>query len=388
MLIVFAVWIALVSSGRIFAAGECATDPNPCFGPRSWIEDLEEDVLVASPDDWQRRNGNSAQPFYGNGQAFFDGQSAAWTLFDSMDHFFNGNTTVKIQMDENPGGPGDRGAGWWINADNEGLQGGFYPIYGVLARNGDGEQVYQFGQASNAALEEVVIADGPMEAEIFLLLPEDGSTTMDLVYTITDSDDQVHDGLVEVPGRDGTIDDKWLTFFSMADGQGVFEYIEVHNQPQDVEISCDFDGNGACELADIDQLVGGIVAGTTEAKFDINGDGSVNASDLDEWRSLAGTQNGLARPYLAADTNLDRVVDAGDLNNLGLSWSTSPNVWSGGDLNADGSVDAGDLNLVGLDWQEEVGLAAANASAVPEPNSFFMVLLLGVMGLTLRGRHS
>ena len=108
-----------------------------------------------------------------------------------------------------------------------------------------------------------------MEAEIFLLPPEDGLGDMGVAYSITDSTEQVFDGFFEAPTRSGTIDDKWLTVFSMADGQGVVDYIEVHNQPQDTGPACDVDGDGICDLFDIDQLVGGIVVGSNPVAVDM-----------------------------------------------------------------------------------------------------------------------
>ena len=107
--------------GHVSAAGECVADPNPCFAPRSWIADFDEDPLVDEPDQWQQRGGTNPLPSYENGLAILDGTDRAWMGIDSMDHYFVGTTTVDIAMHANPGGPGDLGAGWWINMDNEGL---------------------------------------------------------------------------------------------------------------------------------------------------------------------------------------------------------------------------------------------------------------------------
>ncbi len=373
--------IVLVSPNFVQAAGECDDNPNPCFAPRSWIEDFDEDPLIASPGDWQRRNGTSPQPTYQDGKAFFDGTQNAWTLIDSADHYFVGNTTVNIVMDENPGGPGDSGAGWWINMDNEAVQGGHFKIFGVLARNDNGEQVYRFGQASNAFDEEIVLEDGPMSAEVFLLPPEDGVGDMGVAYSITDSSEQVFDGFFEIPSRNSPIEDRWLTVFSMGAGQGIIDYIEVHNQPTDL-VSCDIDGDGFCDIIDIDQLVGGIIGGSNDSSLDVNGDGTVDHADLDDWRSVAGTENGFAGPYLEGDSDLSGMVGAGDLNNVALGWTGSPNTWSGGDFTADGKVDAADLNVLGLNWQASTPLAA---QAVPEPAAG-MLLLLALSALASRRR--
>ena len=131
----------------------------------------------------------------------------------------------------------------------------------------------------------------------------------------------------------------------MSDGQGIVDYIEVHNQPQDTGPLCDFDGDGLCNVADIDQLVGGIIDGGNDPGLDINRDGVVDTGDLDDWRSEAATENGLAGPHLKGDSDLSSKVDAADLNNLGINWTNAPNTWSGGDFTANGIVDAAWLTL-------------------------------------------
>ena len=146
-------------------------------------------------------------------------------------------------------------------------------------------------------------------------------------------------------------------------------------------LPCDFDGDGICNVVDIDLLGKEIIAGTNNLDFDVNGDGSVNLADQDQWRSDAATANGFSEPYLPGDANLDGSVLVGDLNILGTNWQQSPDPWGSGDFNVDGIVDVADLNLLALNWQESIPAAAA---AVPEPASF--VLALGALLLLMTRR--
>jgi hypothetical protein len=139
---------------------------------------------------------------------------------------------------------------------------------------------------------------------------------------------------------------------------------------------CDFDGDGDCDLVDLDELqyVG---LGGTESKYDVDGSGgTINSDDTVAWLDLNGTVPG--------DANLDSAVDAGDLNAVGLNWqSTVADSWAQGDFDGNGTVDAGDLNLVGLNWQFGAPVAAESA-AVPEPSTGW---LLAVGVLVMLGRR-
>ena len=148
--------------------------------------------------------------------------------------------------------------------------------------------------------------------------------------------------------------------------------------------NCDFNGDSACDVADIDSLGKVIIAGTNEAAFDVNGDGVVDIADQDMWREIAATENGFAEPYLNGDANLDGSVLVGDLNIVGTNWQGSPDPWGSGDFNVDGVVDVADLNLLALNWQDSIPLAAAG-QAVPEPSSLALLALAGI-ALLLRRR--
>ncbi len=151
-----------------------------------------------------------------------------------------------------------------------------------------------------------------------------------------------------------------------------------------VEVLCDFDGNGVCDIADIDMLTIELAAGGNNLALDIDNSGAVDAGDLDEWRSVAAAENGWAEPYFPGDANLDGTINAADLNKVGLNWQMAQDRYSEGDFNGTGSVDAADLNLIGLKWQQSIA-AASSAAAVPEPGGV-LLLVLGLVAVAARRR--
>lgn len=107
---------------------------------------------------------------------------------------------------------------------------------------------------------------------------------------------------------------------------------------------CDFDGDGACNVTDIDALVAEIASATHDATFDLNLDGQVNLADRDQWLVSAGAANLTGRNrYLLGDANLDGVVDGLDFIDWNRYKFTSVAAWSVGDFNADGMVDEADF---------------------------------------------
>ena len=147
-------------------------------------------------------------------------------------------------------------------------------------------------------------------------------------------------------------------------------------------VECDFDGNGTCDISDINDLSAVITAGSNDASFDMTGDGVVDQADRDAWHVATDT--------LPGDANLDGVVNAPDLNALGGNWQQDVDSWASGDFNGDGAANASDLNIVGGNWQRTSadwqatlgGAAAASAAAVPEPAGM-TTILVSLLGLAL-----
>ena len=70
-------------------------------------------------------------------------------------------------------------------------------------------------------------------------------------------------------------------------------------------IPCDFDGDGDCDIDDLDLLIGEIASGNNNAFFDLTGDSVVDLADRDQWLADAGAMNLQSmNPYLVADANL------------------------------------------------------------------------------------
>ncbi len=140
--------------------------------------------------------------------------------------------------------------------------------------------------------------------------------------------------------------------------------------------ACDFDENGRCDIADLDQLLySGLTSG--DLKYDLDGSGTVDLKDRDSFLSGLSTVPG--------DFDLDGKVVASDLNVLGGNWQqTGLTSYAQGDANGDGVANAQDLNAVGNNWQAGAAPLAATA-AVPEPSSGILVLA-ALLGLTVRRR--
>jgi hypothetical protein len=130
-----------------------------------------------------------------------------------------------------------------------------------------------------------------------------------------------------------------------------------------IGLTCDLNGSGHCDIADIDLLMNAIAAETHAVAMDLNDDGFVDDADRDVWLADAGPANGFAGAFLVGDANLDGSVGAPDLNALGVAWLSDNNNWSSGNFTGSGS-NAADLNGLALNWQQTVPAAA---HAVPEP---------------------
>jgi hypothetical protein len=147
------------------------------------------------------------------------------------------------------------------------------------------------------------------------------------------------------------------------------------------EVVGDFNGSGALDAADIDDLTAQSAGGQNPAAYDLNSDALVNDGDVGVWvRDLYNTWIG--------DANLDGEFNSSDLVTVlssGTYEADVNSVWSTGDFNGDGRTNSGDLVAALSDGGYEAGPRAAVA-AVPEPAGGMLLMIGALLACTLRGR--
>ena len=151
-------------------------------------------------------------------------------------------------------------------------------------------------------------------------------------------------------------------------------------------IECDFDGNGQCNVADLNDLLeeGPVAAGVTVTpgandQFDLTGDGVIDNADVDQWLAEAASGNGLRSPYQRGDANLDGAVDGTDFGAWNAQKFTSTLAWDAGNFDGNDSVDGSDFSV----WNSH---KFSSSSTVPEPVVGLLVLAF-LIGLSQRKRR-
>ncbi|QDU71546.1 hypothetical protein Pan265_13960 [Mucisphaera calidilacus] len=121
----------------------------------------------------------------------------------------------------------------------------------------------------------------------------------------------------------------------------------------------DYNGDGVVDASDIDLLMSNL----GDDSFDLDGDGQADAADLTMLvEEVLNTAFG--------DANLDRRVDLLDLSALAASFEDAAG-WSSGDFNGDGVADLLDLSTLASSFGFE--------SLVPEPAAASVVSMLVVL---------
>ena len=147
-------------------------------------------------------------------------------------------------------------------------------------------------------------------------------------------------------------------------------------------VAGDFDGDGVLTNSDIDALSAAVRNNSTDAKFDLNSDGAVDAADRSFWVvDLRSTYFG--------DSNLDGLFSTEDMVVVFQAGKYELDVdagWTDGDWTGDGRFATDDLVAAFQDGGYEQGPRAA-VNAVPEP-SCAVLLAIGLIGLgSLRRRR-
>ncbi len=165
---------------------------------------------------------------------------------------------------------------------------------------------------------------------------------------------------------------------SLTFGTVLFEFDEVLNHffeahTNEIVTIGDMNGDGLVNAADIDAINDSTgLSALLQEQYDLTGDSLItgagvgNADAVELVNEILGTEFG--------DANLDGAVDVLDLSLLATSFGSSAG-WANGDYNGDGIVDVLDLSILATNF----GFSAAPAvTAVPEPASLALLALGGL----------
>jgi hypothetical protein len=155
--------------------------------------------------------------------------------------------------------------------------------------------------------------------------------------------------------------------------------------PAAMPILGDVNLNGLIDIGDIDDLSLAIRQGLTGARYDLNGNGTVEDTDRDFWVEQ------VARTYYG-DSNFDKVFDSGDFVVVFVAAQYEDNVagnstWATGDWDGNRDFDSSDFVFALSHGGYESGPRAAVA-AVPEPTGSLGLTLLLAAAVPLLRRNS
>ncbi len=159
---------------------------------------------------------------------------------------------------------------------------------------------------------------------------------------------------------------------------------------------CDFDGDLLCDIGDIDQLYsnGNLVTGVNSgpgSPMDLNGDLSLDNSDLNEWLILAGIENGFDSAFRRGDTDdigpgFTRDVDITDFNHLASNFDPSgansgTNMWRQGNFDGDQDIDITDFNWLAISFAPTGYGSSPKGTTVVVPEPLAVHLMLAALVL-------
>jgi hypothetical protein len=268
-----------------------------CAGPadaRTWEEDFDTDPRLNTAD-WQGRDGDPMGQFtVQDGMGIWDG-SAGWQLVDSVDHYFNGETTIEMTFGSHPGIDDngtldDRGVGWFILAGNSSTMSdttGMILASWSLARDADGQYLNPGATVDGEPL-RIDVADGPVSTTVKVTVLGDSDGAL-MEYTVCDSNcvdlgEAPITGSYNMPNRtDFSEGAKGFTFTNFGNGMGSIDYLKVVNDPNPTTgpLLGDVNLDGVINGLDVDPFVGLVTGGTFQAEGDMNEDGVVNGLDVD-----------------------------------------------------------------------------------------------------------
>ena len=261
-------------------------------------------------------------------------------------------------------------------------------LYAISGRNGPNEvgQIQRFDGLSGDLVESIDLSDpddelsATAQALLFgpngaLYVPIENRQLSDLQAGVErvvsgeirryDLTTNRYDTLV-APG--GPLKDPWFITFENTD-PATLAYVET-----EPTLPGDFDGNGQLDAVDIDQLTNQIVAGSNDARFDLNDDAVVDLEDHRIWVSDL-------KPTWYGDADLDGSFDSSDLTQVFIAGQYEDDIegnsgWSQGDWTGDKDFTSSDLVAAFADGGYDRG-PKSSAMAVPEPTS--LLLLTGAL---------
>ena len=155
--------------------------------------------------------------------------------------------------------------------------------------------------------------------------------------------------------------------------------------PAHAVVDCDFDGDGALGLGDINMLLQEVSAETHASEFDIDADGAVDQQDIVALVEGANKLNS----YIG-DSNMDGQFGTGDLTTVFQAALFEDDIdgnasWETGDWNGDGDFGTGDLVFAFQRGGFEQG--QRTVAVVPEPRPVLLALLGAVSLLPIIRRR-
>ena len=187
--------------------------------------------------------------------------------------------------------------------------------------------------------------------------------------------------IVDIPGNGAFADadgdpiyDAWVTMFS---GGFDLEAVGVLNQKPD------FDGDGFVNADDIDLLNAAIRASSTDLRYDLNNDGIIDGDDLATMvETCVQTTVGIGTAL--GDFNLDGLINGTDLAIMKVHFGQTGVGWACGNANSDDLVNGTDLAVL----KTYFGFDASAGGAVPEPATLGLLAMSAAAGLARRHRRS
>lgn len=146
--------------------------------------------------------------------------------------------------------------------------------------------------------------------------------------------------------------DRWDTDITVTLNEPFFVGVNFDETSFDAESAKDYFGWAQLNIDDNLNI-------TMISSAAINDGGSIFVSDT--------------QPLPDGDITEDGIVNAADLNVIGLNWQQSVDGFEYGDVTGDGFVDVADLNVIGLNWQSPA------FAPVPEPTAPWFVLVVAGM---------